>query len=405
MSVDTDSFRAITDTLAASGVPAALAQLVAELRRSQSFHELFDARLMEARHRLGLPLMLSTSIDDLPAEVRDPLEAAYLEACREVGQLLLAEGRFREAWMYLRPVGDKKAVAAALRMIEPTDEQVESLIEIALHEGVDPELGYQLVLERYGTCNAISLFDAAAGRLPAPQRAALAERLVRHLHAELIANVRADIARREAAGDSPAGESLKQAESATTIAELIASCDRLFADDNYHIDTSHLSAVVRNARLVTDKDVLALALDLTEYGRRLSPTYQYPGESPFEDLYPQSAQFFAAQLGKNVDEATAYFADRAAAADAQSAGTGPAETYVLLLARLQRWQEAIGASIRFLSAAGPTGGLAPSLLELARSAGDYRAVVEQSQAQGNLLTFAAGVLETERLAAGSRLKS
>ena len=125
---------------------------------------------MEARHRLGLPLMLSTSIDDLPVEVRDPLEAAYLDACREVGQLLLAEGRIREAWMYLRPVGDKKAVAAALRSIEPTDEQVESLIEIALHEGVDPELGYQLVLERYGTCNAISLFDAAAGRLPAEDR-------------------------------------------------------------------------------------------------------------------------------------------------------------------------------------------------------------------------------------------
>ena len=395
MSVDIDPFQAITDTLSQSGVPAALAQLVTELRRSQSYHELFDARLMEARHRLGLPLMLSSSIDDLPVEVRDPLEAAYLDACREVGHLLLGDGRIREAWMYLRPVGDKQAVAAALRKVEPSDDQVESLIEIALHEGVDPELGYQLVLERYGTCNAISLFDAAAGRLPAVQRAALVEQLVRHLHRELIANVSADIARRGVGG-------AVSTESPSTIAELIAGCDSLFADDNYHIDTSHLSAVVRNARLVTDKQVLALALDLCEYGRHLSKTYQYPSEAPFEDLYPQSAQFFAAQLGQNVDEALKYFAQRAAETDPLHSGTGPAETYVLLLARLQRWPEAIDASVRFLPPGTPAAGLAPSLLELSRNAGDYRAVVEQSRAQGNLLTFAAGVLETERLASGAR---
>lgn len=402
MSVDTDPFQAICDTLSQSGVPAALAQLVSELRRSQNYHELFDARLMEARHRLGLPLMLSSSIDDLPVEVRDPLEAAYLDACREVGHLLLADGRIREAWMYLRPVGDKQAVATALRQVEPSDEQVESLIEIALHEGVDPELGYQLVLERYGTCNAISLFDAAAGRLPPAQRAALAEQLVRHLHRELLANVSADIARRQSAGQAALPST--PGESAATIAELIAGCDSLFADDNYHIDTSHLSAVVRNARLVTDKQVLALALDLCEYGRRLSKTYQYPSEAPFEDLYPQSAQFFAAQLGQNVDEAVEYFAQRAAATDVSSSGTGPAEAYVLLLARLQRWPEAIDSSVRFLPPGTPAAGLAPSLLELSRNAGDYRAVVEQSRAQGNLLTFAAGVLETERLASGAREK-
>ncbi|MBL9125156.1 MAG: hypothetical protein JNG90_16080, partial [Planctomycetaceae bacterium] len=235
MSVDSESFGAVAAALAAGGIPQALARLADELRQAESYHELFDARLMEARHRLGLPLLLSTSIDDLPAEVREPLEATYLEACREVGNLWLQQGRIREAWMYLRPVGDKQSVAAALRAIEPADDQVESLIEIALHEGVDPELGFQLVLERYGTCNAISLFEASAGRLPARQREALAEQLVRHLHAELLANVRADIARRAGAATPSAPDGAR-----ATLAELVAGRDELFADDNYHIDTSHL---------------------------------------------------------------------------------------------------------------------------------------------------------------------
>lgn len=399
MTLDPTSFDAIHEALSSGGVPGALAQLASELTRSQSYHELFDARLMQARHRLELPLLLSTPIDDLPVETREPLETAYLDACREVGQLLLGEGRIREAWMYLRPVGDKRAVAEALREIEPSDEQVEPLIEIALHEGVDPELGFQLVLDRYGTCNAISLFDAAASRLPPAQRTALAGLLVRHLHGELIANLRADIERRGAEHAPPtAAEASGRDSNQESIAALLVDRDWLFADDNYHLDTSHLSAVVRAARLVTDAQTLRLAIDLTDYGRRLSASYQYPGEAPFEELYPQSAQFFRAQLGENVDDALACFGERARSTDATQAPAGPAETYVVLLARLKRWSEAIQASIVLLPPGATTSGFAPSLMELSRMAGDYGQLVEQSRQQGNLLTYAAGLLESRRAA-------
>ena len=61
------------------------------------------------------------------------------------------------------------------------------MIEVALNHGVNPRRGFELILENYGTCPAISAFE----QLP-PQddavRAACAERLVRHLHGELTAN-------------------------------------------------------------------------------------------------------------------------------------------------------------------------------------------------------------------------
>jgi hypothetical protein len=399
MSSDPTSFDAVTEALSTRGVEGALAQLIIELDRSGSLHELFDARLMQARHRLGLALMSSVPIDDLPENVRDPLEAAYLEACREVGGKFLEQGLVREAWMYLRPVGDKKSVGAALRRIEPTDEQVEAIVEVALHEAVDPELGFQLVLDRYGTCNAISLFDGIAPRLPRGEPEKLAARLVRRLHDELSANLAADIERRGAEHGLTAEAVAKrggQRDDSGSIAQLIEGRDWLLADDNYHIDTSHLSAVIRMARLVTDPEVLALAIDLTEYGRRLSPQYQYPGEAPFEELYLRSRQFFRAQCGLEVDTALEYFAQRARAADTSVQGTAAAEVYIALLARLQRFGEAISAAAELLPAGAPQSGFAPSLMELSRSAGDYGALVEQSRRQGNLLTFAAGLLETAR---------
>ena len=252
------------------------------------------------------------------------------------------------------------------------------------------------MLDRYGTCNAISLFDGVAGRLPRVEQQRLAAQLVRHLHRELMANVAADIERRGKEQEAGSSSAVADVDGVGSLAKRIAGREWLLADDNYHIDTSHLSAVVRAARLVTDPEVLALAIDLTEYGRRLSQQYQYPGETPFEELYLRSGQFFRASTGADVEAATSYFGERARSTDASTQGTGPAEVFIALLARLERYSEAIAASIELLPPGVTTSGFAPSLMELSRSAGDYRAIVEQSRAQGNLLTFAAGMLETNR---------
>ena len=169
------------------------------------------------------------------------MEQAYLEACREVGAALLGAGQLREAWMYLRPVGDNALVAQALAGIEPNEENLSDLIEISLHEGVSVPLGYRLVLEHYGTCNAITMFDSMVAGRPGKDQQAAADLLVRHLHRELLANVRTDIKRQE--GTEPPGE---------TLLELVAERDWLFGQHNYHVDTTHLASTVRLARVLED---------------------------------------------------------------------------------------------------------------------------------------------------------
>src|SRR5262245_27553136 len=123
------TFDEIQQTLDRAGVDAALDKLTEKLQAQRNYHDLFDARLMQSRHRLGLNLSQSTTLDELDPPLRDKMETAYLDACREVGKLLLSEGRIREGWMYLRPVGEANAVARELTAIEPTDENVEEIIE------------------------------------------------------------------------------------------------------------------------------------------------------------------------------------------------------------------------------------------------------------------------------------
>ncbi|MGE0606172.1 MAG: hypothetical protein AB7O62_03525 [Pirellulales bacterium] len=375
-------FDELTTACASGGADAALQKLAARLSEQGQFHELFDTRLMQARRKLGLPVAQASGLDDLPEPQRSQVESAYLEACREVGGLLLDAGNVREAWMYLRPVGDRPAVAAGLAKIAPDDENVQDLIEVALHEGVHPKLGLELVLTHFGVCNAITTCEAAMQRHTPPQREEVARLLVHRLHKDLLSNLQAEVARQE--GTPPAEK---------TIQGLVADRDWLFASDNYHIDTSHLHAVVRFARQVTDAETLRLAFDLTEYGRRLSNQYQYPGEEPFADSQTAHGLFFQAQFGEQVEQALKYFGDKAKSLPLEEHGPGPAEVYIALLARLGRTAEALEAAAQLLPAGTQTSGFAPSLNELARATGNYGRMMEICRERGDVLGFAAGLAE------------
>lgn len=377
-----NTFDELQARLKEQGPPAVFDALTAQLTQEKKYHELFDVLLMRSRQQLGLPVILTTSIDDLPEPTRTHVENEYLAACRQVGKMLLDEGRLREAWMYLRPVGDKALVAKAMAKIEPNDENMQDLIEIGLHEGISPALGYELVLKNYGTCNAITTFEGALiGRPKADQQAA-AGLLLEHLYAELVANVRADIERQE-----------EKAPQEGTLAELVADRDWLFSENNYHIDTTHLASTIRFARVLEDPRLLFLAQDLTEYGRRLSRQFQFAGDEPFADVYPSHGLFFAAQRGEQVDEALAYFRDRAQQADLETQGTGPAEVYIALLARLKRYDEAIDAAIELVPPGVRTSGFAPNLLELSRLGGNYDRLMAVCRQRGDLVSFTAGLVE------------
>ena len=377
-----DTFDELDSQLSTQGVNAVFDALAARLKSAKKFHELFDVLLMRSRHQIGLPVILSGALDELPEPVRGQLEDAYLAACREVGTLLLGEGKLREAWMYLRPLGDKATMAAALDKVEPCEENLQDLIEIALHEGVAPALGYGLVLKNYGTCNAITTFEGALLQRSRADQQAAAALLLGHLYEELIANVRADIARRE--GQPP---------SDSTLARMVADRDWLFADHNYHTDTTHLAATIRFARLLEDKQMLALAYDLTEYGRRLSSQFQFAGDQPFAEVYASHGLFFAAQLGQQVDEAIAYFRQRAQSLSIDEHGTGPVEVYVALLARLGRHAEALEAAVELVPRGVRTSGFAPSLIELARLAGDYQRLLAVCRQRDDSVGYAAALVE------------
>ncbi|HTN75959.1 MAG TPA: hypothetical protein VL096_11960 [Pirellulaceae bacterium] len=370
---------------AKSGVDATLDRLIAELRSEKRYHELFEALKMRVRRTLDLPMLYSDTGDQLSPQKRLQLEEGLIEACREVGTQLLSEGRLRDGWIYLRPVGDRAEAAKLLAKIPVDEDNLEEMIEVLLREGVDPARGFQLVLENYGTCNAITTFDSEIARHDKAVQRAAASLLVRKLHEDLIANVRADIARQQTGHPTE-----------STLAGIVAERDWLFLDNSYHVDTTHLASTIRAARLLNNPDELRLALDLTAYGRCLAKQFQYPGDEPFLDQYTAGALWFQALLGENVDAALEYFRQKAESCDPKYTGSLPAEVYVELLTRLERYDDAIAASIKYLPADLPRMGVCPSLLELAELSGHYHKVLQHTRDQQDLLAFTAALVKAKK---------
>ncbi len=337
-------------------------RLTHELATAGRWHELFEARLVEARARLGLSLVGSAPLDELPEPTRTTLENDYTAACREVGGLLVDAGRLREAWQYLRPAGEKRVLHAALARVVPTDDSIESLIELALYEGIDIERGFAWMVGNYGTCNAITTLEGLAPQLPPEGLVSCASVLVRHLDRELRDNLASHIQQRESAAPS----------TVATVGELIADRHWLFESQASHVDASHLAATIRFARVLTQPRLVEQALELTEYGARLDADLQYTGDPPFEQLYPAHRHFFLATLGREVDAAVAYFRPRAEAADIDVVGTAAVETLLVLLDRTGQATAALEAYEQLVPARTQLSPFAPRLVDLARAAGDWQ---------------------------------
>jgi hypothetical protein len=380
-------FDHLQSTFQSRGPEAALDHAATLLRDQKKYHELFEILKMQLRWKLGLPLLAGEATDGLPEDKRTQLEDGLIVACRQVGSALLAEGKIREGWMYLRPVGDKKEAATLLSRIADTDENYEELIDVCLHEGVDIGRGYGLVLDRFGSCNAITTFDSTIAARPRADQAPAAKLLLARIHADLLASVKADITRQE--GKEPPE---------TTLRELVQDRDWLFQDNSYHLDTTHLASTVRIARALSDPADLRLALDLTEYGRRLSQQFQYHGDEPFADLYQASALFFQALLGEKIEDAISHFKNKADTVEPHQHGYAAVETYIDLLSRLGRHDEALSAAIKFGIGSIQPLGAAPSLVELGRCSEQFDAVLAHCREREDLLGFAAALVQSVRSA-------
>jgi tetratricopeptide (TPR) repeat protein len=362
-----------------------LTRAAQSLVESGDAHRLFELRLLEERRRLGLALDRRTPIDEIEEPLRSQLEAAYLSACREVGELLLEAGRLREAWMYLRPAGDKLAMRRRLARVTAEGEQADGLIELALFEGIDPERGYAWLLGRQGTCSGITTLDGLEQQLSVAEVRACAAVLVRHVYNELLGNLRGHLHRLAGAAPPQLG-----------VRDLIDQHPELQAGGDYHLDPSHLASAMRYARMLTEPGLVAKALEMAEYGARLPADLQYRGEPPFEEVYRTHGLLLRATLGQDVDEALEYFGSRARSEKEADGGESPStaavETYLVLLARTGRYDEALTAYRTLTEPGRDLSRYAPTLLELAEASGAWDEHAEICRQRKDVLAFTAGLL-------------
>jgi hypothetical protein len=385
--VDEQAFEELDRSLAEGGPHAAADRLIARLDSGDDPRALLDALLLKARLDLDLPAIPPASLATLPEPARSKYEDRYVESLRAVGRKRLDAGDLLGAWPYFRAIGEREPVAEAIEAVNPaeTDAQVlGQVMELALQHGVNPRRGFELVLESYGPCSAITAFE----HLPPDEavRSPCADRLVRHLHDQLRYSLRAELER--SGRPSPPEDA--------TIPELLDGNDWLFDEDAYHIDTSHLASVVRMAPLLSDPESIRQAVALTEYGRRLSDRHRYEGEPPFERLYEDHATYLLALLGDGVDEAIDHLRSKLDPPDPDGndlASTLPAQILIRLLDRVGRREEAIPLAAEHLRGVPDGMLLCPGLVQLCREEGRPDLLAKYSREAGDLVSYASAIAD------------
>lgn len=377
-------FAQLQEQLQAGGATAVFDKLADLLREQKDYHKLFDALCARKKFELGAPLHRPTSFDDIPAGKRDEFEVAYMSAAREVGQLLLADKKLGQAWIYFHAIRETQPVRDAIEaapLPRESSEQSEELIDLAFYKLAHPVKGMQIMLRTHGTCSTITSLDQQFQNLSPEQRSQCAAILVKSLHADLLQSIQHEVKQR-----------MPFAPPASTLRELIAGREWLFADNNYHIDVSHLHSTVRFARsLVAGSPELKLALDLAEYASQLSPQFQYAGEAPFADFYPAHIQFYKFLLGENRDAALAYFQQQLdREPDAQDKAL-IAYVMVDLLARAEQLDKALPLAEQYLVSADPD--FAAAFAELCQQAGRFDVLLKSAQDRSDLVTFASALVQ------------
>ncbi len=377
----TDVFDQVRQAFLAGDVDAGFDLAISRFLVERSYPLVFEARLMRARHALGMPLIQTGPWTGLSPDVRAAYERATVKAAREVGKLFLADGEISKAWPYFRALGEKGDVRKAIEEFDDSSgsEAVDGVIEVAYHEQVSPEQGFRMILKHYGTCRAITNFS----QYPAEEgRADCAHLLAENVYSELLANIKYAIRKREEV--EPRGEDL---------AGLVQGRAWLFEGNAYYLDTSHVSSVVQLAPSIERRGTLELLHGLTEYGRRLGKLYQFPGNPPFESVFEDYGVYIATMLGRDVEGGLAHFRRKIDTCDPKVAGTAPAQTLVNLLVRIGRSGEAADVALEHLSEADPQFLTCPNALQLCQMAGDYRRLAEVSRQRRDLLSFAAATMQ------------
>src|SRR5262249_42015557 len=148
----------------------------------------------------------------------------------------------------------------ALENHQPGDDDLQSVVHIAFHENVHPRKGFDWILGRYGLCNAITTLSGSQELPHTPEvRQYCIKSLVRALYAELRERLAAEVVRLEG---KPPAEAEAPPDTPGVVRKLIDGHECLFGEDSYHIDTSHLSAIVQMSLHLGPCPELGLAREL-----------------------------------------------------------------------------------------------------------------------------------------------
>ncbi|MGD9714338.1 MAG: hypothetical protein AB7V46_20090 [Thermomicrobiales bacterium] len=387
-------FDQLESTLNTEGPGPAIARLCDSLRKSKDYNALFYALLMSKRHELGVTPVPTGPASDLPESLHPAYEEGIRSAAREVGNLHLAEGNIPQAWGFYRMIEEPQPIREAIEKFEPgDDDDLQPLVQIAFYEGLHPRKGFDWVLSRYGICSAIT---TVSGELPHAEEDKLyfVRALVRSLYHDLRDRLANEIEHRftvrpEAADLPP--------DTPGVVAKLIADRDWLFADEAYHIDTSHLSSVVQMSMHLKPCLELNLARELCLYGQKLTGRFMGEDMPPFDNGYTDYEIYLSILAGDRVDEGLAHFRKKAEEADPDEVGTYPAEVLVNLLLKVGRGREAVEVAKQYLVQAEGRQLTCPDVYELCQRFKVYDVLAETAKKQGDVVHYLAG-----RIASGSK---
>ena len=374
---DTNAFDLIEQAFRSDGADAVFDFLISNAREENNYRMVFSVRLMQVRHRLGLPLIDPDPVPKLTDEQRPVYDQACREAALETGELFLASGDIAAAWPYFRAIGENAPVAAAIEKVTASEENVDPVIEIAFKEGVNPRKGFELIIEHRGICSAITWFGYNRDY---DSRQECLKLLVRTLYHQVADALRESIAAVE--GTVPA---------TSDVAELIAGRPWLFEGNSSYTDSTHLTSILRFTPELEDDAFIGMAVQLADYGRLLNPMFHFRGDPPFEETYLDHGVYLRALLGENVDAAVAHFRRKIAeSADPVTA----AEVLIDFLVRLRRYDEAIQASLEYFPDPNQASMNCPSVLQLCQIAGDHQKLRTVALERGDRIGFAAGLIQS-----------
>lgn len=381
-----ETYERLRTTLASKGPAVAIEQLCADLRELGDLNALFYALLMKKRVELGVSPFPTGSSSELPADSHADYEQSIREAGRLVGGELLKKNDLRKAWFYFNMLGETEPVKEYLDRFQPTDvDDVQPLIEVGLYQGVHPAKGFDLVVGRYGICNAITTYSGQDfSRFPDAKQHCI-RALVRTLYEQLLERLKSDL---EGRGRTvPIG---------ATVGNIVKNHSDLMDEGAYHIDTSHLSSVAQFSLELEACPERKLARELCAYGERLSESFQYASDPPFEKSYADYKVLLDIMDGENVEAGVKHFRDKIEPAAAEGT-TFPAEVYVNLMLKLDRKGEALEVAKKHLS--GETRQLScPGVYELCQQAGDYAGLAEMAKTRGDGVNFLAGLIASGKRA-------